>query len=116
MPCCAQMDEPSHHTRTIADRLDADLASSASPLAGSKVVVSNLQDSVTQEDIVELFGDIGALKRARLLETGVAEVVFVKMSDAAKAVEIYHNRQLDGKPMKCRVYGAAAAGPKYGKY
>lgn len=111
-----KMDEPSHHTHTIADRLDADLSSSASPLAGSKVVVSNLQDSVTQEDIVELFGDIGALKRARLVETGVAEVVFVKMSDAAKAVEIYHNRQLDGKPMKCRVYGAAAAGPKYGKY
>lgn len=111
-------EEPSRHSsRTIADRLDADLSSqSASPLAGSKVVVSNLQESVTQEDIVELFGDIGALKRARLVEPGVAEVVFVKMSDAAKAVEIYHNRQLDGKPMKCRVYGAAAAGPKYGKY
>ena len=41
--------------------------------------------------------------RARLVEPGVAEVVFVKMSDAAKAVEIYHNRQLDGKPMKCSV-------------
>ena len=52
-----QMDEPSHHSRTIADRLDAD--HSVSPLAGSKVVVSNLQESVTQEDIIELFGDIG---------------------------------------------------------
>ncbi len=100
----------------MADRLDGGSGHSGSPLAGTKVVVSNLQDSVTQEDIVELFGDIGALKRAKLVEPGLAEVVFVKQSDASKAVEIYHNRQLDGKPMKCRAVGAPAAGPKYGKY
>ena len=37
-----------------------------SPLQGTKVVIQNLQTSVTQEDIEELFGDIGALKKAKV--------------------------------------------------
>jgi RNA recognition motif-containing protein len=104
---------PSYSSRTMANRLDSEPAA-VSPLQGAKVLVSNLQESVSQDDIIELFGDIGALKRAKVIEPGTAEIVFVKMSDAAKAVEIYHNRQLDGKAMKCRVTGAAAAESKYG--
>ena len=70
------------------------------------MVVSNLQTSVSQDDITELFGDIGPLKRAKLLDGGgSAEVVFVNRADAVKAVEIYHNRQLDGKAMKCNLLG-----------
>ena len=68
--------------------------------------VTNLQSSVTKDDIVELFGDVGALKRAKVSTPGTAEVVFVNRSDAQKAVEIYHNRQLDGKAMKCQIVGA----------
>ena len=67
--------------------------------------VTNLQNSVTKDDIVELFGDVGALKRAKVASPGSAEVVFVNRSDAQKAVEIYHNRQLDGKAMKCQMVG-----------
>ena len=37
-----------------------------SPLQGTKVVIQNLQTTVTQEDIEELFGDIGALKKAKV--------------------------------------------------
>ena len=33
---------------------------------GTKIVIQNLQTSVTQEDILELFGDIGALRRAKV--------------------------------------------------
>merc|ERR1712098_168350 len=44
-----------------------------SPLQGTKVVIQNLQTSVTQEDIVELFGDIGALKKAKMVSPGHAE-------------------------------------------
>ena len=77
-----------------------------SPLQGVKVVVGNLHHSVTEEDILELFGDIGPLKRARLNEAGEAEVVFVNKSDADRAVDNYHNRQLDGKAMKCQIVGA----------
>merc|ERR1712242_142000 len=81
-------------------------ATGVSPLQGAKVVVSNLQSTVSQEDILELFGDVGALKRAKVSSPGSAEVVFVNRSDALKAVEIYHNRQLDGKAMKCQMVGS----------
>eukprot|EP00096_Caligus_rogercresseyi_P013831 TRINITY_DN642_c0_g1_i2.p1 TRINITY_DN642_c0_g1~~TRINITY_DN642_c0_g1_i2.p1 ORF type:complete len:368 (+),score=96.49 TRINITY_DN642_c0_g1_i2:103-1206(+) len=77
-----------------------------SPLQGAKVVVGNLHNTVTQEDIVELFGDVGPLKRVKVVNPGTAEVVFVNRDDALKAVETYHNRQLDGKAMKCQLIGA----------
>ena len=90
--------------RTLGDRIESG-ATGVSPLQGAKVVVSNLQNSVSQEDILELFGDIGALKRAKVSTPGTAEVTFVNRSDALKAVEIYHNRQLDGKAMRCTLVG-----------
>jgi len=92
--------------RTMASRLDGDGGIGVSPLQGTKIVIQNLQTSVTQEDILELFGDIGALRRAKLVNPGHAEVTFVNRGDAVKAVEIYHNRQLDGKPMKCQLVGS----------
>lgn len=69
--------------------------------AGHRIVVSNLQSTVTQDDIRELFEDIGQLMIARLVRPGTAEVIYKNLKDAQKAVETYHNRQLDGQPMKC---------------
>ncbi|KAL3267906.1 hypothetical protein HHI36_007044 [Cryptolaemus montrouzieri] len=69
--------------------------------AGHRIVVSNLQSTVSQEDIKELFEDIGDLLAARLVRPGVAEVIYKNLKDAQKAVDTYHNRQLDGQPMKC---------------
>lgn len=68
---------------------------------GYRIVVSNLQTTVTQTDIHELFEDIGELLDARLVRPGVAEVIYKRLLDAEMAVETYHNRQLDGQPMKC---------------
>lgn len=69
--------------------------------SGYRIVVSNLHPSVTQSDIQELFEDIGELIEARLVRPGVAEVIYKRLNDAEGAVETYHNRQLDGQPMKC---------------
>jgi len=69
--------------------------------AGHRIVVSNLQQTVTQDDIRELFEDIGQLLVARLVRPGTAEVIYKNLKDAQKAVDTYHNRQLDGQPMKC---------------
>ncbi|CAG9862311.1 unnamed protein product [Phyllotreta striolata] len=69
--------------------------------AGHRIVVSNLQQTVTQDDIKELFEDIGQLLVAKLVRPGVAEVIYKNLKDAQKAVDTYHNRQLDGQPMKC---------------
>lgn len=38
---------------------------------------------------------------SRLVRPGTAEVVYQLHKDAVKAVDVYHNRQLDGQPMKC---------------
>ena len=43
-------------------RFDNSGMNGVSPLQGCKVVITNLQTTVTQEDILELFGDIGALR------------------------------------------------------
>ncbi|XP_031206588.1 polymerase delta-interacting protein 3 isoform X2 [Mastomys coucha] len=75
-----------------------------SPLEGTKMTVTNLHPRVTEEDIVELFCVCGALKRARLVHPGVAEVVFVKKDDAITAYKKYNNRCLDGQPMKCNLH------------
>lgn len=49
----------------------------------------------------ELFEDVGELLVSRLVRPGTAEVIYKTLKDATKAVETYHNRQLDGHPMKC---------------
>jgi len=95
---------------TMASRRDQ--VNTVSPLQGSKIVLSNLQGSVTYDDIVELFGDVGALRKVRVAVPGQAEVTFVNHDDAEKAVEIYHNRQLDGKPMKCTLTTTSSAAMK----
>lgn len=71
------------------------------PISGHRIVVSNLHGSVTQNDIRELFEDIGDLLESRLVRPGVAEVIYRTAADAEEAVDTYHNRQLDGQPMKC---------------
>lgn len=47
--------------------------------------------------IQELFGAVGALKKAHLLKPGCAEVVYISYNDAVAAVNKYHNRELDGR-------------------
>lgn len=76
---------------------------------GYRIVVSNLHSSVTESDIKELFQEVGDLNDARLVRTGVAEVIFKKEKDALKAVEVYHNRQLDSLPMKCLLVSPRAS-------
>lgn len=49
----------------------------------------------------ELFGDVGGMVESRLVRPGTAEVIYKSVEDAQKAVELYHNRQLDGQPMNC---------------
>ncbi|XP_071440434.1 uncharacterized protein [Hetaerina americana] len=77
-----------------------------------KVRVSNLQPTVTQEDIRELFEDIGPLAcPPRLLPppSGEAIVCFRERSDAARAVDVYHLRQLDGQPMRCSLVSSTTS-------
>ncbi|XP_064610253.1 uncharacterized protein LOC135474508 [Liolophura sinensis] len=74
-----------------------------SPLQGFRILVTNLHPIVTQDDVIELFGAIGALKKARLVKQGSAEVVYVNKEAAVVAVKKYHNRELDGQPMQVKL-------------
>lgn len=105
-------------SETLRSRLDSHqtaMAKRARPI-GHKIVVSNLEPSVTSEDIRELFADIGDLLESRVIRPGVAEVIYERRADAIQAVDIYHNRQLDGRPMKCDMVRSAGSstGPIHG--
>ncbi|KAI7749340.1 LOW QUALITY PROTEIN: hypothetical protein M8C21_009117 [Ambrosia artemisiifolia] len=84
---------------------------------GAKLYVSNLDSGVTNEDIRELFSEIGELKRYAIhydksgRPNGTAEVMFARRSDAFQALKRYNNVQLDGKPMKIEVVGPKSEAP-----
>ncbi|KAH0983582.1 hypothetical protein GBA52_010759 [Prunus armeniaca] len=84
---------------------------------GTKLYVSNLDYGVTNEDIRELFSEIGELKRYAVhfdkngRPSGSAEVVYTRRSDAFAALKRYNNVLLDGKPMKIEIVGANAGMP-----
>ncbi|KAH7533788.1 hypothetical protein FEM48_Zijuj04G0169000 [Ziziphus jujuba var. spinosa] len=79
---------------------------------GTKLYVSNLDNGVTNEDIRELFAEIGDLRRYAVhydkngRPSGSAEVVYTRRSDAFAALKRYNNVLLDGKPMKIEIVGA----------
>nr|CAD1826723.1 unnamed protein product [Ananas comosus var. bracteatus] len=78
---------------------------------GTKLYISNLDYGVSNEDIKELFSEVGELKRWAVhydrngRPSGSAEVVFTRRSDAIAALKRYNNVQLDGKTMKIEVIG-----------
>lgn len=87
---------------------------------GTKLNISSLDYGVSQEDIKELFSELGDLKRCVVhydrsgRSKGTAEVVFLRRQDALSAVTKYNNVQLDGKPMKVVVVGTNIVTPGAG--
>ncbi|KAL1215246.1 THO complex subunit 4C [Cardamine amara subsp. amara] len=78
---------------------------------GTTVHVTNLDQGVTNEDIRELFAEIGELKRYAVhydkngRPSGSAEIVYMRRSDAFQAMRKYNNVLLDGRPMLLDVLG-----------
>lgn len=66
---------------------------------GASILISNLMPSITQSDIIELFGDVGVMTAVNMINQTTALVTYQNSSDAVRAVKVYHNRLLDGKPM-----------------
>ncbi|CAA0831227.1 THO complex subunit 4D [Striga hermonthica] len=85
--------------------------------AGTKLHISNLAFGVSNEDIRELFSEVGELVRYAIhfdkdgRPSGTAEVVFARTTDAFQAFKRYNNVQLDGRLMKIDIIGAKAEIP-----
>lgn len=98
-PSAAKRIKPAGNVDSHSQFPSSDVLSNSSSVSGYRVLVTNLHPIVTQDDIIELFGAVGALKKAHLLKPGCAEVVYISYNDAVAAVNKYHNRELDGQPM-----------------
>lgn len=78
---------------------------------GTKLYLSNLDYGVSNDDIKELFSEVGDLKRCGIhydrsgRSKGTAEVVYSRRQDAVIALKRYNNVLLDGKPMKIELIG-----------
>ncbi|ORY95380.1 hypothetical protein BCR43DRAFT_492899 [Syncephalastrum racemosum] len=72
----------------------------------NNLVVTNLDYNVTEEDLNELFGQIGPLKRVYLhlgpngTSSGVADIFYTNSNDAERAITTYNHVELDGRPMR----------------
>jgi len=75
----------------------------------AKIQITNLDFNVTEDDVKELFGEFGGLKKAAIHFTsegksmGVADLVYARRADAIKAIKQYNGVQLDGRPMRIAI-------------
>ena len=70
----------------------------------SHLLVSNLSPTVCEEDLIELFSDIGPVNHIAMLRNQrSAKIYFLKERDPDRAAKFFHNRQLDGCLMNCQI-------------
>ncbi|CAF0890591.1 unnamed protein product, partial [Didymodactylos carnosus] len=72
---------------------------STNPNNETIVLVSNLQPTVTEVDVMELFSQAGDISQISVLNRGCIQVFYKNREHAEQACAKYHNRLLDGQFM-----------------
>ncbi|KAL1916403.1 uncharacterized protein VTP21DRAFT_5594 [Calcarisporiella thermophila] len=79
------------------------------PRVPDRITVENLFYEITNDDLKELFSQIGPLKKCQIRfdrsgrSTGIADLIFENPYDAAEAYKQYDGVTLDGQPMKITI-------------
>ncbi|XP_070506283.1 polymerase delta-interacting protein 3-like [Chironomus tepperi] len=82
-------------------------------IKGHRIIVNNLDQTVTEGEMRELFSDIGEVMSAKIIRPGTAEIIYRQEGDDERAHEAYHNRILDGRPMKITLTGTTNKSASY---
>lgn len=83
---------------SILSRLGGSSKDTASQ--GTKILVKNLKFDILEDDVRELFGTVGEVKKAEIVydrsgrSKGIARVWFSRKSDAEKALKQYDGKNL----------------------
>ncbi|CAM8898056.1 unnamed protein product [Rhodiola kirilowii] len=105
------------HHMFVDQTVAAQAGRASSFQTGTKLYISNLDYGVSNDDIKELFSEVGDLKKYSIhydrsgRSKGTAEVVYSRREDAVAAVKRYNNVQLDGKRIKIEIVGINVAAP-----
>lgn len=82
----------------------------------AQISISNLHVQVTEADVREIFSGIGRIKKvavhydARGRSRGTAVLTFQTRGQAIKAVNEYHQAEVDGRPMYVKTVGGGGGG------
>eukprot|EP00808_Paulinella_micropora_P014039 g26280.t1 len=83
-----------------------------------KIVISNLDRDLTEEDISGIFQDVGTVTAVQVnydregRSLGTAEVTFAHVQDAQKAVDEFDEAEVDERPMYVKLVTSLAAKPR----
>jgi len=82
---------------------------------GTKISVSNLEYTVSEENLKEVFERVGSVKKIVIRydrsgrSEGNAEVTFMRRIDAQSAIKKYNGVEIDGKPVRLSLIGSNIA-------
>ena len=86
-------------------------------VVGDTIHISNLDKSVTSDDLSDIFKPIGTIKSVNLhydqngSSIGTATITFQRKPDASKAVDEFDGAEVDGRVMNIKLVGEVITGP-----